>query len=247
MPTFRIRGEVYPTGIKVNVPRFDLLWTEGTGQVPIQFLIQIDNSQIDIECVAQIYDPLGDHSTYTTRALELTRAIVDPIAFSQGVGFSVMLNEIVTPAGVVKKIVPKNEKLMALCSAFRDFDVAQRLIISEPLYLAMNDLIVAITLPGQIPLNCGRAIESLRRIMVPVDPDRKLGWPTIRSALNLTQSYVEFITKASSDQRHGCRSGIPSSTAQEILERSWTIMNRFVEYRKRDSTSLPLSDFPLLS
>jgi hypothetical protein len=47
--------------------------------------------------------------------------------------------------------------------------------------------------------------------------------------------------------RHGDPAHIPAITTTEITRRSWKIMNRFFEYKKRDNGPLPLAEFPLLT
>ena len=248
MPVITIRGRVYPPAVRINTPEFDLKWRESSEGPELRYVISVQNSVVNIRCTAEQYDPDGNHSLYTTRGLEITRSILDPLAFAQGIGLFVLLEDLITPSGLVKQILPQNAPLQRLATAFKDdFEGAQRIVMGEPeLYLAMNELIVAITLPGQIEINCGRAIEGLRKIMVPVDPKRKLGWAEMQDKLNLERSYIEYVTNASTSPRHGDRRGISQQAAQELLERAWTIMNRFVEYRKRDSQKLPPQEFPVL-
>jgi hypothetical protein len=122
------------------------------------------------------------------------------------------------------------------------------MVITEPpLFLALNELIVAISIPGHITVNCGRAIESLRTILVPNDPTRAKAWAEMRKVLRLERSYLDFIIEASANPRHGDKSYLEQETAQEILERSWVIMNRFLEFRKKGSVGLPADEFSILS
>lgn len=87
-------------------------------------------------------------------------------------------------------------------------------------------------------------MDGLRNILVPNDPDRKRGWGKLQEVLNIERSYRELIMRTSIPPRHGDRTDIPQDVGQEVLERAWIVMNRFIEYRKRGSEPLPLSKFP---
>jgi hypothetical protein len=121
-----------------------------------------------------------------------------------------------------------------------DFAAMYFLVMVEPpLFLALNELIVAITIPAHITVNCARAIESLRTILVPNDPDRAKGWAELRRVLHLERSYLEFVIKASAEPRHGDKTYMEQAKGQEILERSWIIMNRFRTRNWDDAVSTP--------
>ena len=86
-------------------------------------------------------------------------------------GLTVFLDTLITPTGESTPLRFENPQLPPLCTAFRvnattpaenaDFDKVYRLTVAEPgLFMALNDLIVAITLPHQAPINCRRVAES---------------------------------------------------------------------------------------
>jgi hypothetical protein len=207
----------------------------------------LPDGYVEVACTVPAYGPGQNIGLPHIRALELARSVVDSVAFVDGVGLTLILEELITPAGVVLQVLAHNPKLPKLCTAFskaadatpeRTLEAMTRLVIREPpLFLALNDLITAATIPGQVAVNCGRAIEGLRVIMVPNDPNRKQGWVALQDNLNVARSYREFITTTSTGPRHGDRTDIPEQTSQEVIERSWVIMNRFLEYRKRGSAA----------
>jgi hypothetical protein len=222
----------------------------------MRFDVKIVDSVAEVACTVQAYTP-HDIGLPHIRALELARSIVDSIAFVNGVGLTLIFEELIGPDEEIRLILPLNPQLPRLCTAFSaapdampdcTLEAMTRLVIREPsLFLALNDLIVAVTVPGQVAVNCGRAIEGLRKIMVPNDPSRKLGWAALQSNLNVERSYRELITDTSTGPRHGDRADIPDNLSQEVIERSWVIMNRFLEYRKRGNVPLLVSEFPVLS
>jgi hypothetical protein len=223
----------------------------------MRFDLRIVDSVVEVDCTVPTYDPADSIALPHIRALELARSLVDCLAFVDGIGLTLIFEEVISPAGVVLQLLAHNPALPKLCTAFskvadttpeRTLEAMLRLVMREPpLFLALNDLIVAATIPGQVAVNCGRAIEGLRKLLVPVDPSRKLGWAALQQNLNIERSYRELITDTSTGPRHGDRTDVPETVAQEVIERSWAIMNRFLEYRKRGNQPLPISEFPLLS
>jgi hypothetical protein len=122
-------------------------------------------------------------------------------------------------------------------------------MLSDPsVFLAVNDLIASIAVSHHAAINCGRVIETIREVMTPSGADRKRGWEAMQQNLNLNLTYLKFITEVSTAPRHGKRTGATSQkNFTETVNRSWIVMNRFLEYKKRAHKQLPLAEFPLLS
>jgi hypothetical protein len=111
--------------------------------------------------------------------------------------------------------------------------------------MALNDLVTANTLPHYSPVTCARTIEGLRHLIAPgLQP--KDGWSSLRQNLNIDENYLKFITDHSKGPRHGDPQHIPGAITTDIITRTWVIMNRFLEYRKRGNDALPISEFPML-
>jgi hypothetical protein len=142
------------------------------------------------------------------------------------------------------------------CTAYRlpysspaereDFHKALLAIRTEPaLFMALNDLTETLYVPDQIPTNCGRVLDGLRKILAP-DMEPKPGWVHFHGLLGIDPPYRRWISDQSTNPRHGDRTGISGPVATEILTRTWAIMNRFIEYRKGGSTPLSPPRFPIL-
>jgi hypothetical protein len=119
MPDIQFRGTVFPLIAVINTAQFDLLWPEPDGSPPMRFVFQIQTNRITVHCTLEAYDPTYDLSQDHMRALELVRSVVDCIAFSNGVGLTVVLDEVVTPAGVKQAIISQNQRLASLATAFK--------------------------------------------------------------------------------------------------------------------------------
>ncbi len=257
MPTIHFRGRILPDHEPITTPPLqEIDWRETTGAKPIRYVITITRSIVNVACTLDSYSPDDDLSIPLIHAIAFSRAALDCLCFGHALGLAMVLEEVVEPDGNVKPLLYKNSRLKKLCTAFDltpgyvgkdDYSSMYRLISSEPpLFLALGELIVAITVPGHIHVNCARAIEGLRSILVPDDPYRNEGWKQMRMVLRLERSYIDFVIKASAKPRHGDKTFTGQGQAQEILEHSWEIMNRFLEFRKRGSVPLPEAQFSIL-
>ena len=109
------------------------------------------------------------------------------------------------------------------------------------LALALRDITEGIREEYTGPISCARAIETIRNYFIPEGGDRKDGWEPMRNALNAILSYVKSITDISRDPRHGDRSKGDGGEGRETAERAWILMNRFLEYRKREDPATAVS------
>jgi hypothetical protein len=186
------------------------------------------------------------------RASDLANAAVNLAAFAMGLGATVVLHSFIEADGERRGIVLRDRELEALCTAFspnhESFDEVMAFVHADlRLSQALRDLTDAISGPHMIPSMCARAIETLRVLIVPHGSDRKQGWLLMQQHLNLSEGYIKGVTDYGIAPRHGDHEFVSETTTRMIATRSWTIMNRFLEYRKRGSQPLPLGSFPLLT
>jgi hypothetical protein len=256
MPVVHFQGKVLPYDPKAftisinNLPPVN--WNDPKVQVTIR--TEVNASIVDVEFELKNYDDTLLESLLM-RAWDLARAAVDLYSFKVGWGLTVYLDTLIKPDGSTSTIRPEMPTLTQHITALEssdptvnNFDICYRLLVSEPaLFMALNDLVVSITLPHHATTNCARAIEGLRVLMTSATTPRAQAWPTFQQNLNIDRAYREFITETSTGPRHGDRTWIPGTTVNEVVTRSWIIMNRFLEYRKRGNQQLPLNQFRLLT
>ena len=66
----------------------------------------------------------------------------------------------------------------------------------------------------------------------------------MRSNLNVDEKYLKFVTGLSHGPRHGNRAKrLPERDLAETLNRAWTIMDRYLAFRRRGGQPLPLTEF----
>jgi hypothetical protein len=215
------------------------------------FALKVKAGAVTIECELAAFDVERDRSILFCRALDFIRAMVDLTAFSSGVGLSVVLDRFTDVDGTTVEIGPVEKTLPPICTAFSSkdggasFRKVWEITLKDPrLFFVFRDLNEAITQPHMGPANCARAVERIRNIIATGQRDK--GWAAFRTALNIDEAYVRFITETSRGPRHGDTAFIDGPTTRTVVERSWVLANRFLEYRKRGDVQLSLGEFPLL-
>jgi hypothetical protein len=182
-------------------------------------------------------------------AFDLAQAAIGLIAFSSGIGLTLSFDRFIAPDGSTTALRSEDKTLAALCTAFSSvsgLSEALNIVLGDfSLCIALNELIEAITLTHHAAASCARCIERLRSMMSP-GVERRDAWVQFRSNLQISREYLEFITNYSTGARHGDPTYIPGNITGDVTRRSWTTMNRFLEYRKRGNAVLPISEFPLL-
>jgi hypothetical protein len=127
-------------------------------------------------------------------------------------------------------------------------EIYQLIIKSPPLFRALNDLIESLSIPHVSTVNCGRVIDAIRRLITPdITVPVKQAWRAMHAALNISREYQEWVSNQATGPRHADPAYVPPDITREITRRTWAIMNRYLEYRKRDAAALTDPDFPLLT
>ena len=254
MPTVQFLGKILPSVVDItftDVPTVN--WESKDIDLKMSFKIEVNKSSVRVVCEVSRYETSVLPHLFM-RAFDLARAAVDLACFSSGIGATVFLETLVDPYGNRSTLLAQDQRLVNACTAFRagpppnpDMTTILNAVLTEPpLFMALNDLIAAIALPHHSSVTCARAVERLRNIIAP-SASRKDSWESLRRNLNIERDYVEFVTSHSTGPRHGDPQHVPGTITMEITLRAWNIMNRFLEFRKRNNVALPISEFPMLT
>ncbi len=217
--------------------------------------LSITNAVVEVRCESNLFGTANYDGHVHFQAMDIARAVVGSYAYARGLGLDVIIETVIKPDGIKYNIEEKRPDLADLVSAFGppsaegkvDIGRMVPIIFSDPLIpVALNDLVSSLILPQYATINCGRAIEAIRLFITP-EGDRKQGWAAMQEKLNLHRDYLSFVTEQSKGPRHGNLKGIGFPEIREAVTRSWTVMNRFLEFKKRGDQHLPLSEFPLLT
>ena len=224
-------------------------WTEQAGIKPICH-VTVQKNEVSVDVEIENFNREQHFVPLAMRAYDTVRAAVDLLSFSSGNGFTFLLESWTDPKGNTKPLAPQQPNLAPLASAVTNsFDIIIKIVITDPpLFLALRDLVESITQWHQAPITAARAIERLRHSIAPNEPIRRKQWEKLGELLQLDESYTKLIRDTSTAPRHGDPSHIPGHILNDIAIRAWTIMNRYLEFRKRGGVqALPVSDFPLLT
>jgi hypothetical protein len=260
MATFRFTGRVLPTFKEFTmIGSITAHWDEpmidadpSVGLL-MDATLSITKGVVETICESNLFGTDNYDGQVHLRANDLARTAVNSYAFGKGMGLSVILETMIKPDGVKYNIQAHQPELEPLVTVLRsgpnggiDIQAILPVILTDPtIGVALNDLIGSVTQIQEAAVRCGRAIDAIRHAMAP-DNDRRRGWVAMRENLNIDQKYLEFITDESKGPRHGDVKRTTFQATRETLKRSWVVMNRFLEFKKRRSQRLPLAEFPLL-
>jgi hypothetical protein len=257
MPTLFYRGRILPSPVKVSFQDIPTVkWTLPGSGLTLDLIVRISESKVEVECTLDPYQDQYDNEIYW-RALDAARACVNVAGFATGYGMTVFFDEFVRPDGTIAPLIfAAPIEILAECKAYKvnpvtlgDKKTLEQILLlvmtEPPLFTVLNDLIQAVALPHVIPANCGRVLDALRKLIAP-GTEPKQGWPVFRGTIHVDEAYTTFISEHSKNPRHGELVRYGGHITTEILKRTWIIMNRFLEFRKRGNQPLPLADFPVL-
>lgn len=258
MPSIIFLGKVLPhlpAKFSLGVtPYMVQPWPEAGGTITL--VLNITASIIMIRCEVQSYDSQHQGKIMYDLASSMANTAVALIGFSTGYGLTAYLETITEPGEKPQPMMVHNQDLADQCTAYSFITETDEdrhalgemilMVMQDPeLYPAFHDLNLILTRQDYSPIACGRVIDGLRKIVAPALPPKQ-GWPILQELLNVDSAYMRFVSDNSTNPRHGDRTVLPSAIIDEITHRTWAIMNRFLEYRKRIDGPLPISDFPML-
>jgi hypothetical protein len=251
MDTLKFFGSILPTVHNVST----IVPTRAFTDTGLVIKTMIGNSAIFIDCEMPEYKEEYFPNLYVL-ALDMARTAANITCFATGWGLTAILTSTEKPNGETLKLVTQDLSLAELCTAYKSVPktppeinnlIRVMYIVHDTpmLSLAMDDLMVAISSPHHTAINCGRAIDGIRRLITP-NPGDDRGWPAMRAALNVDRPFLSYVMDLSKDQRHGHRPDLPNDQSRELIRRAWQVVNRYIELRKRDNHPLSAPDFPLL-
>lgn len=241
-------GRVYPEIVEISVGAIGVKWEIPEIGQSADFLVSITGSKVEVNCQTDNFEH-DNLVHYYKRVIDLSRALTDLVAFKMAWALTVMIDRYVMEDGTERKILLNDPRLPELVASYGIDDIKDvaPMVISEPeIFMALNDLIGAITLPHHAVVNCARAVEGIRHLVAGQDVEPRKGWPLMRQVLNVDEAFVSLVTGTSAKPRHGDRTFIPGGLTGEVTRRAWKVMDRFIEFRRRGSRPLPLDQFPLL-
>jgi len=242
MPTIEFSGHVFPhPAVQISATGGPTEWNDAN--LRFTYAFRIEKSIVTITCQVEQITDVSLNYIHQIVAVRV-RGVIDAIAFSRGTGLRLLIDYCRLPDQKPRPLRSGDPALATLCS-ITELEVI-RLIEKEGRILKpLNDLTETLSDPLDSFVNCQRAIEGIGRLMSDSE-ERKVRWEYLRNSLNLTRTYLDFVSERSVPDRHGATGPVSMRDVGEAQVRGWTTMNRFLEFRKRNSVRLSLSEFPLL-
>jgi hypothetical protein len=251
MSIVRFKGRTFPQRIHVEITLPSVRWEDQETGLIMDFKCHVGKGNVDIECTTNKFVQEEHLIPIYNRAFDTIRSGLDLISFSTGRPFTVILEKFIRPDGFEHSFGVSQLDLARFCTAIKPDDSYNRvlkIIMAEwPLLVAVRDLIETITIPHRCEVNCARVIDTLRHQLTNAGDDRQKGWEELRTKLNVSKEFLQYISEASRKPRHGNLKEGMGHVRREVTERTWQVMNRFLEFRMRGNTALPLAEFPLLT
>lgn len=252
MPVFRIIGRILPETFKLDLEPFELPATNQPVGLKGTIVLEAKGNQFTAVCNFESFDKTRHWFPLYTRVHDLLRTFLDLITYQQGIPLTLIFDKVEHSDGTSGTILVRDESVMQYVTALSSPDdfskIFTLLVDDDEMQLALRDLSDSVSSLYSAPISCARAIEAIRNKFIPPGGRKDDGWKPMHAALNVTQKFLKDITDISRDPRHGRSrkiSGVGDS-ARLVGYRSWAVMNRYLEYMKRDYKPLPLSEFPLL-
>jgi hypothetical protein len=254
MPTVRFLGSVLPLVSRVTIGETPILTCSTEDGLVAKATVQIIQSKIIV--TYELNRVLESDRPYLyVRARDFTNVTLDFITFATGSPLTVHLHTVEDENREFSEIRLSDPSLAQFCTAYnldrntesdrQDMDyLLSSLYTDQALFIAFNDLTQTISAPHCAETNCGRVLDALRNLITS-NPNRKQAWKEMRQVLQISEGYMEWVSAESTSPRHGVP-GRETRIKQEVIKRTWNVMNRFLEYRKRGNHPLSSSDFPLL-
>jgi hypothetical protein len=249
---YQFHGRVLPMYHKIGMRRpLENLVVTAQGMPPISLRATIQDSVVLVDCESappitkEIFNEAYDH------ARKLAHNVVDLVCFHYGLGLTVIIDSWTDPNGVKKDISIIDLALRGISTGINpevNLEKPLQLLFSNPgISMVLHDLTQALVMRENTIINCARAIDGLKHLLSPDEKNEAKAWDHLRDTLNVTKPYILPIMDASKGPRHGKRGAITADLQSLAIRRSWQIMNRYLEYRLRESGPLGEPDFPPLA
>jgi hypothetical protein len=247
MSIIRFRGRVIPTAHQIALSGPFIKHVHGYGQTQT-YTVTTEGTMMTVTCeLSKSSDE--DLTSIMQRARIFGQTVLNVISFSTTTVYRFIIEEGQLPGQPWHRITQGCQAAKGICTVCElgtpSISAVFALANDINVLFALDDLIRGVEDVFLTRINCGRVVDALKKVLAP-RAGSKQQWQISRHSLNLDLSYVSFIMKASIEGRHGNRVASELGIEDELLRRTWMIMNRFLELKKRGLQKLPDDEFPCI-
>lgn len=212
------------------------------------FTVKVENSSLTATVELEEFN-VRVYSKAIAFIYDAVSAPINLLGFKYGVHFQVTIDEMIGPLGR-GPICLEQQNLAALNTSINDETFGQMIFVlakDNPLRMILSDLVELLGTPKAANVNCGRIMDGVKHLITRGDEAEVVKWKNMHVALNVTRNYLEPISKHSTKPRHGQLADTSDEMVTVILERCWSVIDRYFHYLLRGEVSLPIEQFPLLN
>lgn len=230
--TYAFFGRIYPENAGVNISQTELQHMSQFGTLQIEIFAH--GSQLLIE--VQTEDTTNDIFTIKNLVKSSVSSLTDPLSFLVGKRVNVEILGVITPSGRKRVFGVELHYISGKISQEEIQDKwlpkimdAYQTEASPYIQRAFRDYRLAMEYGEDTGFYCFRAIESLRQFFK--NEDDAESWERLRDTLDVDRSTIEDgVQNYSKKRRHGDVYSITGEERQQILETTWDIIKRFIEF-----------------
>lgn len=243
--TYQFSGEIYPSGV-LNIKDFKLD-ADDVGGYDNPFngnltLLIHDDSVIIKFVTDQDFD--SDLDTLRKSLEYFSKIVIDSTNYCFGTAVELYLTWGGNTSKELYTFPPKVNSLFEEKSRrpVEPLELIKLAASNIQLRRALEQAKDAINRPMDAGLHCYRAIEAIRRAFLIGDADegtpKKRSWEDMNSSLKLTQEFYVLIKEHADVARHGGVKSASSREMEEMLHKTWDIIDRYILYLKGGKVSL---------
>ena len=247
MPSFTFFGKVLPERATLGISRPIRTKVQFSDGNVYDIKIHIHVNQV-ITTVKTSEDSDIDIPSLRNYVEEVIRAMIDMAGYLNGIGYdfemiSVINNDTdesrvfgvqlpITDGDPIKRAARFNELIAYLSK-------------SPFLPAALADLREAIKSPADTGVFSFRALQTIMQAFRNPKESEGQAWKRMIQELNLDNGLRKFMGRHSGDRRHGKPVHISWEDRKAVLRRAWLVVDRYIEYLKRNKKTLPKSKFSI--
>lgn len=250
MNSYLFLGRVLPERMSLTIPKTvfrDLISPNAPSKMIGDLTVEAVNGQLTVNLVTSQTFYLA---TIKNSVEFYIRVIIDSFGYCAGQAFDVDI-ELVSCPGEVYIFYPRvnsiyNNQTKRPLPPEEVLKIAAK---NMSLLRALGNLREAIKHPVDVGLFCFRAIENIRQHFVKPGISKSQSWTIMHQALNISTQFIDnqpSLTVYSEQSRHGETQDIIDQDMEEMLNKTWKIVDRFCVYLKNNGTGLNLNLYPQL-
>ncbi|NQT71302.1 MAG: hypothetical protein HQ553_00860 [Chloroflexi bacterium] len=244
MKRYYLSGTVHPERAQISIADIEneLLGQDDTPYAKLKF--NIYNNQIT--AVIDCHNDNEDIHTIRNRVKAAVQIMTDTVGFIKGHAYDVEITKIfdeqaqfVWVYGVSIPIIEERNKGRQFSEAFEVYPLCSGM---DGLYLrrCLGDINMAIKHADDTAFYCFRAIESLKQYIAfkqNLEGKDRSKWQALVNAIGGKEEDLDNLKCLAFPARHGIPRSISDTERKELFLTTWDIVERFIDYRLKESGS----------